>query len=71
MDNTVINALYRVFASAIEDDFWHEESVLVDAYHDEIGEQLDCEGIGSWMAENGTMRITIGGLELRVAITEE
>lgn len=70
MDNKVIDALYRIFADAIEDDFWHEESDLVDAYYDEMGDQLDCEGLGSWMTENGTMRITVGKLELRVAISE-
>lgn len=71
MGNKIIDALYRVFADAIEEDFWHEESDLVDAYYDVMKDQLDCDGIGSWMDKDGTMRITIGGFEFKVRISEE
>jgi hypothetical protein len=66
MESTILDIIYN----SIDEDFWSEDSLLVDRYAEETGgEQLDCEMRSTSYNEDGkSISVTIGNTEYRVLV---
>jgi len=66
MESTILD----IIKNGIDEDFWGEDSLLVDRYAEKTGgDQLDCEMISTSYNEDGeSISITIGNTEYRVLV---
>ena len=68
----MVRALLSIIHEGIENDFWGEDSILVDKFYDINKEQLDCEGISASYAGDGeSIVVAIGNKEYRIIVREE
>lgn len=70
----MIEHIRDIIAWGLNEDFWSEDSCLVDGYYECYGEQLDCEGLLIWKDDvNGTiLHLSLGaGKQYKITIEEE
>ena len=71
----VINYIRETILFGLEDDFWREDSLLVDGVHDCYGGQLNCEGMSAWPdMKDGVLHLSLGkdaGKQFKITIKEE
>ena len=68
MKYTLLNLLIE----AIENDFWNEDSLIIEKYAEREEEQrLDCEDICQYINKEGKAEIKIGNKKYIVSIEEQ
>lgn len=68
MKYTLLNLLME----AIENDFWNEDSLIIEKYAEGEEEQCsDCEGICQYINKEGKAEIKIGNKKYIVSIEEQ
>ena len=65
---TLIKALRDVIEDGINGDFWDEDSILVDAFYEATGDQLDCEGLSVYPDINENLVVELGNYRFEIAI---
>lgn len=69
MESTILD----IIKNGIDEDFWGEDSLLVDRFYEETGgDQLDCEMISTSYNEDGeSLTVTIGDKEYIISVKEK
>lgn len=59
----MIEHIRDIIAWGLNEDFWSEDSLLVDGFHECYGEQLTCEGFCAYpsSADDNVVYVDIGG----------
>lgn len=67
----MIEHIRDLIAGCLNEDFWSEDSLLVEGYYNTFNEGLNCEGFTIWDDRRNTVYITLqNGKEYKITIEE-
>ena len=67
----MIEHIRDIIAWGLNEDFWSEDSLLVEGYYNTFNEVLNCEGFTIWDDQRNTVYITLqNGKEYKITIEE-
>ena len=67
----MIEHIRDIIAWGLNEDFWSEDSLLVEGYYNTFNEALNCEGFTIWDDQRNTVYITLqNGKEYKITIEE-
>lgn len=61
-------AIYGAIEEGITNDFWGEDSAIIDAHAETTGVDLDCEGLSIYPRESGGLNVEVGELKFVVKV---
>jgi len=65
------NAIIRVVADALQDDFWREDSEILQTYYEDGNSEIDCEGYSIDITGEETAKLTVGDKRYILRVEEE
>ena len=71
----MIKYIRETILFGLEEDFWREDSLLVDGVHDCYSDQLNCEAMSAWPdIKDDVLHLSLGediGKQFKITIEEE